>query len=197
MATDWSLTPEQLEVYNDNVRLVRYALAKYYKLRPGHWEYEDFYQWGCIGLVMAIQTFDEDKSPVFSTYAISSIRNAIYSYFLALRKAKKRTPERTVLDLDCPMCYDIAGQPLTLMDTLAAPGNLADDVIDDIINTDILNELRRSAPMTYRNHYCGESLRDIAHDCGISQQGVASRIQTERKHMQRYAHNKITRRQQN
>jgi len=197
MVTDWRLTPEQLEIYNANIKLVHYALGKYYKLRPSHWEYEDFFQWGCVGLVMAVQSYDESKSPVFSTYAITGIRNAIYSYYLAICNAKKRTPEQSVIDLDCPMCYDINGQPLTLMDILPAPGNLADDMIDDIVYTDILDELRRSAPMTYRNHYCGESLREIARDCGISQQGVASRIQTERKHMQRYVRNKITRRQQN
>ena len=55
---------------SDNIGLV-HACAKRFKSRGI--EYDDLFQAGCLGLVKAVDGFDDDRGVKFSTYAVPVI----------------------------------------------------------------------------------------------------------------------------
>ena len=43
-------------------------------------DYDDLFQVGCVGLIVAVNTFDESKNVKFSTYAYKVIHMEILNY---------------------------------------------------------------------------------------------------------------------
>ena len=70
-----------------NLKLVNHILWKQF---PNLAYNEDAFQTGCIGLIKAVDTYDEDSGIAFSTYASKYIANEI---MMELRKQKKRVSE--------------------------------------------------------------------------------------------------------
>ena len=64
--------------FEDHIGLVYTVLSK---IKLGNYEYDDLFQEGCIGLMSAIEKFDESKGHKFSTFAITCIRNQIFLSF--------------------------------------------------------------------------------------------------------------------
>lgn len=62
----------------DNIGLV-HSIAKRFKGRGE--EYDDLYQAGCVGLIKAVDNFDESKGFLFSTYAVPVIMGEIRRLF--------------------------------------------------------------------------------------------------------------------
>ncbi|MBB6696661.1 sigma-70 family RNA polymerase sigma factor [Clostridium algidicarnis] len=60
-----------------NKRLVIKEIHRYIGYQTTSMEYDDMYQWGCIGLLKAVERFDLEKENEFSTYAIYWIRQSI------------------------------------------------------------------------------------------------------------------------
>lgn len=79
----------------DNLNLVHYVLHKYHYDQLGSDMYQDLYQEGCIGLILAVDRFDPTRSIQFSTYAVPYIVGYIKKY---LRYAT--TPIRTARNHD-------------------------------------------------------------------------------------------------
>lgn len=65
------------EVIRDNLPLVRYVLKRFQDRSA---EYEDLYQYGCMGLVKAVDRFDPSYEARFSTYAVPVIMGEIRRY---------------------------------------------------------------------------------------------------------------------
>lgn len=66
------------EMIEDNIGLV-HSIAKRFKGRGE--EYDDLYQAGCVGLIKAVDNFDESKGFLFSTYAVPVIMGEIRRLF--------------------------------------------------------------------------------------------------------------------
>lgn len=66
------------QIIEDNIGLV-HSVAKRFKGRGV--EYEDLFQSGCIGLIKAVDNFDESKGFQFSTYAVPVIMGEIKRVF--------------------------------------------------------------------------------------------------------------------
>lgn len=65
------------ELIRDNLALVKYIVKRF----AGHGaEYEDLYQYGCMGLVKAVDRFDPGYDVQFSTYAVPVIMGEIRRY---------------------------------------------------------------------------------------------------------------------
>ena len=62
----------------ENIGLV-HSIAKRFKGRGE--EYDDLYQAGCVGLIKAVDNFDESKGFLFSTYAVPVIMGEIRRLF--------------------------------------------------------------------------------------------------------------------
>ncbi|MDQ1165921.1 sigma-70 family RNA polymerase sigma factor [Flavobacterium sp. SORGH_AS_0622] len=72
---DYSQTKSRVirdQIFNANVKLV-FSITKKFQLS----EMDDLEQYGFIGLVNAIESFDPEKKNKFSTYATRSITNEI------------------------------------------------------------------------------------------------------------------------
>ena len=61
----------------ENIKLVHYVLKRF---RDRGAEYEDLFQYGCMGLIKAIDRFDTNYNVRFSTYAVPVIMGEIRRY---------------------------------------------------------------------------------------------------------------------
>ena len=61
----------------ENLALVHYVLRRF---RDRQAEYEDLFQYGCMGLIKAIDRFDEAYGVRFSTYAVPVIMGEVRRY---------------------------------------------------------------------------------------------------------------------
>ena len=118
-----------------NLRLVAHIIKKYY---AGAQNQEDLVSIGTIGLIKAVDTFDETKGSRLATYAARCIENEILMHF---RAAKKTAQD---VSLSEPIDTDSEGRPLTLMDVLAQEDTIVDD-LDRKIKTEKLGRYIRES----------------------------------------------------
>lgn len=64
----------------DNLNLIHYCLKKTFHMSPYYPEYEDCFQEGAIGLILAAMRFDESRGFKFATYAYKMICGSIQRY---------------------------------------------------------------------------------------------------------------------
>ena len=118
-----------------NLRLVAHIIKKYYANAQNQ---EDLVSIGTIGLIKAVDTFDETKGSRLATYAARCIENEILMHF---RAAKKTAQD---VSLSEPIDTDSEGRPLTLMDVLAQEDTIVDD-LDRKIKTEKLGRYIRES----------------------------------------------------
>lgn len=75
-----ALTEEQKQLVADNMGLVGTVLIKYMNVPISHHNYEDYFQEGCMGLLLASQRFDPSLGFAFSTFAVPTIKGFIQRY---------------------------------------------------------------------------------------------------------------------
>lgn len=103
-----------------NLRLVAHVARKY--IRSGQ-DMDDLISIGTIGLIKAVNTYDDQKGKPLVSYAARCIENEI---LMVLRSGKKRQNDISLLE---PIGTDNEGNALTLMDVL---GTQADEVMDTV-----------------------------------------------------------------
>ena len=159
-----------------NLRLVAHIIKKYY---AGAQNQEDLVSIGTIGLIKAVDTFDETKGPRLATYAARCIENEILMHF---RAAKKTAQD---VSLSEPIDTDSEGRPLTLMDVLAQEDTIVDD-LDRKVNIEKLGRYIRESLdprereiIALRYGLCGRPLTQwqVAERLDISRSYV-SRLET-------------------
>lgn len=72
------VTSHRNKMIEENIGLV-HSIAKRFKGRGE--DYDDLYQAGCVGLIKAVDNFDESKGFLFSTYAVPVIMGEIRRLF--------------------------------------------------------------------------------------------------------------------
>ena len=102
-----------------NLRLVAHVARKYHAVAA---EPDELISIGTIGLIKAVSTFDPDKGIRLTTYASRCIENEILMF---CRAGKKTAQDVSISE---PIDTDKDGSPLTLMDVLAAPETLTEEV---------------------------------------------------------------------
>ena len=160
-----------------NLRLVAHIIKKYYSANT---ENDELISVGTVGLIKAINSFENNKGTRLATYASRCIENEILMYFRSQRKS--------ALDVsfDEPIETDNEGNPLTLIDIIAQEDTVLEDIclknnlkklvgfvneMDDLREKEIIilrYGLRGETPMTQN---------EIAKMYGISRSYV-SRIET-------------------
>ncbi len=113
-----------------NLRLVAHIIKKYYSANSDN---DELISIGTVGLIKAINTFEDGKGTRLATYASRCIENEILMHFRNLRK--------TALDVSFeePIETDNEGNPLTLIDIIAKE----DTVLEEICLKNNLNKLVR------------------------------------------------------
>lgn len=102
-----------------NLRLVAHIIKKYYSNSS---EQDDLISIGTIGLIKAVNTFNESKGIKLATYASKCIENEVLMYF---RSQKKSSQD---ISINEPIDSDSEGNPLTLMDIICTEDTIADDI---------------------------------------------------------------------
>lgn len=159
-----------------NLRLVAHIVKKYENTYD---DKDDLLSIGTIGLIKAIDTYNDDKGTKLATYAAKCIENEI---LMQLRTNKKIRAE---VSLNDPIGYDKEGNKITLIDVLQDEDHSIEDrvVFNDAIDKvlSLLPELspRESEIITRRFGLYNrkpETQRQIAKSLKISRSYV-SRIE--------------------
>lgn len=102
-----------------NLRLVAHIIKKYVSSPE---EQDDLISIGTIGLIKAVNSFDESKGIKLATYASKCIENEVLMYF---RSQKKFSQD---ISINEPIDTDSEGNPLTLMDIICTEDTISDDI---------------------------------------------------------------------
>ena len=111
-----------------NLRLVAHIVKKY-NSNPD--EQDDLISIGTIGLIKAINSFNNGKGIKLATFASKCIENEILMYF----RGKKKSSQE--ISFNEPIDIDSEGNPLALIDIISEEADIADD-IDLRIKTETL-----------------------------------------------------------
>ena len=111
-------------IIEHNLRLVAHIIKKYYSNST---EQDDLISIGTIGLIKAVNTFNESKGIKLATYASKCIENEVLMYFRSQKKAAQD------ISINEPIDSDSEGNPLTLMDIISVEDTIADDIDDKIM----------------------------------------------------------------
>ncbi len=74
--------------------LVKYVMGRLALSLPAILDYEDILSYGTIGLIEAVERYDQDKGVKFETYAISRVRGAIIDALRALDRLPRSVRQR-------------------------------------------------------------------------------------------------------
>ncbi|HEY8364234.1 MAG TPA: RNA polymerase sporulation sigma factor SigK [Haloplasmataceae bacterium] len=159
-----------------NLRLVAHIVKKYENTLD---EKDDLLSIGTIGLIKAIDTYNDDKGTKLATYAAKCIENEI---LMQLRSNKKK---RSEISLNDPIGFDKEGNKITLIDVLQDENRSIEDrvVFNDSIEK-VINLLPDLSEREYEiitrrfglNNRKPETQRQIAKSLNISRSYV-SRIE--------------------
>ncbi len=159
-----------------NLRLVAHIIKKYCSTPE---EQDDLISIGTIGLIKAVNSFDESKGIKLATYASKCIENEVLMYF---RSQKKSSQD---ISINEPIDSDSEGNPLTLMDIICTEDTISDDIDKKItiqklyrFVEEIKNEREKTIIIMRYGLYCTEPMtqKQIAKILKISRSYV-SRIE--------------------
>lgn len=106
-----------------NLRLVAHIIKKYYS---NYDDQDDLISIGTIGLIKAVNSFDNTKGIKFATYASKCIENEILMNF---RSKKKSSQE---ISINEPIDTDSEGNPLTLMEIISFEESVSEEIENKI-----------------------------------------------------------------
>lgn len=160
-----------------NLRLVAHIVKKY---QAGNRSMEDMISIGTIGLIKAINTYNESKGSRLVTYASRCIENEL---LMRLRQERKEAKEVSLYE---PIGTDKEGNEISLMDIISVED---ENILHDIIVSDHIHHIsdiffsvldkREQTVLTLRYglfHNDEMTQKDIAEKLGISRSYV-SRIE--------------------
>ena len=102
-----------------NLRLVAHIVRKYY---AGNKDQEDLVSIGSIGLVKAVDSYDNSKATKFATYAAKCVQNEILMHFRSQKKLANEISINETIDIDRD------GNPLTYIDVISCEESVTDEV---------------------------------------------------------------------
>lgn len=88
------LTPEQERMVEENLGLVIHVLKRYN--RDLRYEWDDAYQYGCMGLVEAVRNYNPEKGAAFSSFAVRCIYFSVHRWEIYNTRKKNSFGKNTV-----------------------------------------------------------------------------------------------------
>lgn len=116
-----------------NLRLVAHIVRKYYVTNKNT---EDLISVGTIGLVKAVDSFNDSNGTRFATYAAKCIQNEILMLFRSQKKMCCEVSLNDTIDIDKD------GNPLTYLDIISTEDTIADDIDKKMMITKALAYIR-------------------------------------------------------
>ncbi len=171
-----------------NLRLVAHIVKKYYSTAT---DQEDLISVGTVGLIKAIDSFDVTKGAQFATYAGKCLQNEILMYF---RSQKKHS---SVTSINDPVVVDKDGNPLTYLEIIATPDDIAETIdrkmklekVLKAIKTVLTLREQKIIMLRYGLNKNGKSYaqRDVANMLGISRSYVSRLEKTALEKIKNYS----------
>lgn len=121
-----------------NLRLVAHIVRKYYLTSKNT---DDLISVGSIGLVKAIDSFNDSNGTRFATYAAKCIQNEILMLFRSQKKLGCEVSLNDTIDVDKD------GNPLTYLDIISTEDTIADDLDKKIMINKALCYIRDNLDM--------------------------------------------------
>ncbi len=159
-----------------NLRLVAHVVRKYYTVNKNT---DDLISVGTIGLVKAVDTFNNTNGTRFATYAAKCIQNEILMLFRSQKKLGCEVSLNDTIDVDKD------GNPLTYLDIICVEDTIAEDIDKKIQINKALSYIRdnldeREKQILVMRYGLGNTpaypQREVARMLGISRSYV-SRIE--------------------
>ncbi len=162
------------ELILHNLRLVSHIVRKYYSSVKNQ---DDLISIGSIGLIKAVDSFDEKNGVRFATYASKCIQNEILMYFRSRKKLNNEVSINDTIDVDRD------GNPLTYIDVISVEDN-TDEELDrkilsgkaiQLVNTILTEREREIIALRYGLFGVKKPLtqREVALKLGISRSYVS------------------------
>jgi len=156
-----------------NLRLVAHIVKKFDNTRL---ENDDLISIGTVGLIKAINTYDQAKGVKLATYAARCIENEILMQLRALKKS------RDDLSLEEPLGVDQEGNELSLMDILGSQSDLFDRVSQKIEVSRLMECMLR---LPRRERYVLERRFALADGRSWPQREIAAKLGISRSYVSR------------
>ena len=102
-----------------NLRLVAHVVRKYYSSTQSP---EDLISVGTIGLIKAVDSFNDENGARFATYAAKCIQNEILMMFRSQKKTECEVSLNDTIDVDKD------GNPLTYIDIISTEDTIIEDI---------------------------------------------------------------------
>ncbi len=162
------------ELIEHNLRLVAHIVKKYYGSGKNQ---DDLISIGTIGLIKAVDTFDETKCARFATYAGRCLQNEILMYFRSQKKLQTEVSMNETIDIDKD------GNPLTWGDVIAVDDTIADDIDTKLRSGRAISIIKNELSPRERQILC---LRyGLNGAAAITQREVADRLGISRSYVSR------------
>lgn len=158
-----------LELYNNNIRLIRYIALKFKSYR----DIDDLMQQGYLGLCKAVEIYEYGKGAKFSTIAYHCIFNSISRYI--------KGNINSDLSLDAPIGGEDR-ETITLADTIKSSTNMENNVLNKVFIEGLraviwheVGELEdRKSQVIYGRYRDNMTYKEIAEHLHISESKVMS-----------------------
>lgn len=170
-----------------NLRLVAHVAKKYQSAEE---DMEELISIGTIGLIKAVDTFDQEKASKLATYAARCVENEILMYMRVKKKLQRETSYYE------PIGTDKEGNEIQLLDIMESAERPALDQIglkDDTrkvyeLLDQILSERERQVIIMRYGLYYGKEYtqREIAQKLGISRSYISRIEKNALNHLREY-----------
>ncbi|HIS69530.1 MAG TPA: RNA polymerase sporulation sigma factor SigK [Candidatus Gallacutalibacter stercoravium] len=160
------------QLIEHNLRLVAHIVKKYYSNTN---DQDDLVSIGTIGLIKAVNTFDNTKGIRLSSYAARCIENEILMFF---RNGKKSAQDVSINE---PIETDKEGNELTLMDIMSAE----DSIVESIDKKMKVEQLKKflTGSLTPREKMIIEMRYGIGNRHPLTQREVAAVLKISRSYV--------------
>lgn len=162
------------ELILHNLRLVSHIVRKYYSTAKNQ---DDLVSIGTIGLVKAVDSFDDGNGVKFATYAARCIQNEILMYFRSQKKLSNEVSINDTIDVDRD------GNPLTYIDVISSE-DTDDEDLDRLIQSRRAVELVRTR-LAPRERLIIELRYGLYGKKALTQREVAEKLNISRSYVSR------------
>lgn len=172
---------ELVERYRRSIRAIIHKLVK--SPIPLEIDLDDLYQEGLLGLMHAVENYDEKRNILFASFASKCIENEIRTFLRKQRSFSYRILSNAI-SLDMPISED---DNLCLMDTISSNSKDYDPVYLAHIAwaKEQIPLIRETLPAVqwkvYHKHHLGYSYKEISQEFNLSEKDVDNIIQKIKK----------------
>ena len=161
------LDAEQQRLVEDNLRLVRYIVARYFA--SSDLEKEDIVSEGYLALCRAAGKYKPESGTTFLTYAFRCIMNAIYNAHSSPKSRTWSLNGQCVSSLNDCVANDNVEDGIELIDMIK---DQKTDVEREAINNVICESIAPYAPTLVLRERTESTYRELAETLGMSHQNV-------------------------